>query len=49
MNSENSGTYDPQRLLLNITDEIDLRRKNNILLYQVLVFVIHGKILKSRI
>ena len=27
MNSENSGTYDPQRLLLNITDEIDLRRK----------------------
>ena len=47
MNSENSGTYDPQRLLLNITDEIDLRRKNNILLYQVLVFVIHGKISKS--
>ena len=48
MNSENSGAYDPQRLLLNITDEIDLRRKNNILLYQVLVFVIHGKISKSR-
>ena len=49
MNSENSGTSDHHRLLLNITDEIDLRRKNNILLYQVLIFVIHGKILKSRI
>ena len=28
MNSENSNTYDPQRLLLNLTDKIDLRRKN---------------------
>ena len=28
MNSENSNTNDPQRLLLNLTDKIDLRRKN---------------------
>ena len=28
MNSENSNTFDPQRLLLNLTDKIDLRRKN---------------------
>ena len=27
MNYENSGTSDHHRLLLNITDEIDLRRK----------------------
>ena len=28
MNSENSKTSDPHRLLLNLTDEIDLRRKD---------------------
>ena len=28
MNSENSKTSDPRRLLLNLTDEIDLRRKD---------------------
>ena len=27
MNSKNSKTSDPHRLLLNLTDEIDLRRK----------------------
>ena len=27
MNSENSKTSDPHRLLLNLTDKIDLRRK----------------------
>ena len=27
MNSKNSKTSDPQRLLLNLTDKIDLRRK----------------------
>ena len=27
MNSENSETSDPHRLLLNLTDKIDLRRK----------------------
>ena len=28
MNSKNSRTSDPHRLLLNITDKIDLRRKD---------------------
>ena len=28
MNSENSKTSDPHRLLLNLTDEIDLKRKD---------------------
>ena len=28
MNSKNSKTSDPRRLLLNITDKIDLRRKD---------------------
>ena len=28
MNSENSKTSDPLRLLLNLTDKIDLRRKD---------------------
>ena len=28
MNSENSKSSDPQRLLLNLTDQIDLRRKD---------------------
>ena len=36
MNSENSKTSDPHRLLLNLTDKIDLRRKDKLLLYQTL-------------
>ena len=44
MNSENSKTSDPHRLLLNFTDKIDLRREENILLYQILTFTIHGTI-----
>ena len=44
MNSKNSKTSDPQRLLLNLTDKIDLWRKDNLLLYQILAFAIHGKI-----
>ena len=44
MNSENSKTSDPHRLLLNFTDKIDLRRAENILLYQILTFTIHGTI-----
>ena len=49
MNSENGKSSDPHRLLLNLTDKIDLRRKINILLYQILAFTIHGKISKSHI
>ena len=28
MNPENSKTYDPHRLLLNLSDKIDLKRSN---------------------
>ena len=49
MNSENSETSDPHRLLLNFTDKTDKRRQINILLYQILAFFIHGKILKNHI
>ena len=54
MNSKNSKTSDLQRLLLNLTDKTDLKRKDkyialsnlkiNILLYQTLAFTIYGKI-----
>ena len=44
MNSKNSKTSDLYRLLLNRTDKIVLKRKDNILLYQILAFTIHGKI-----
>ena len=38
LNSKNSETYDRHRLLLNVSDKI------NLLLYQILAFTIHGKI-----
>ena len=41
INSEDSKTSGPHRLLLNLSDEI------NMLLYQTLVFATHGKIQKS--
>ena len=43
MNSENSKTSDPHRLLLNFLDKINLKR-SDMLLYQILVFTMHGKI-----
>ena len=44
MNSENSKISDPYRPSRYLTDKIDLRRKYKyILLYQSLVFIIHGK------
>ena len=49
VNSENSKTSDPRRILLNITDKTELRGKINIFLYQILAFTMHGKILKNRI
>ena len=45
MNFENSKTYDCHRLLINLSDKINLKRARiNILLYQTLAFTIHGKI-----
>ena len=43
-NSKNSGTSDPHRLLLSLLGKIDLQRVINMLLYQTLVFTIHGEI-----
>ena len=44
LNSKNSGTSDSHRLLLNLTDKIDLTTVMNMLLYQALAFTIYGKI-----
>ena len=35
MNSENSKTSDPHRILLKLTDKIDLRRKDKYFVYQI--------------
>ena len=42
INSKNSKTS--HRLLLNPTDKINLREVMNMLVYQTLVFPMHGKI-----
>ena len=44
MNSKNSETSDPHRLLHNLSDKIDQKEVINMLLYHILVFTIHGKI-----
>ena len=44
VNSENSKTCDPQSILLNLTDKINLTEVISLLLYQILAFTIHGKI-----
>ena len=41
LNSENSKTSKPHVLILNLTDKIDLKRGEKVLLYQILVFIIH--------
>ena len=40
INSENSKTSDHRRLLLNLSDKINLKRSDKVLLYQTLVFTI---------
>ena len=40
MNSKNSETSDLHRLLLNLTDKINLKERINMLLYQSLAFTI---------
>ena len=47
MNSENSKTSEPHRLLLNFSDKINLKRSIDMLPCPILTFTIHGKILKS--
>ena len=43
MNSENSRTSKYHVLVLKLTDKLDLKRGQKMLLYQILVFTIHGK------
>ena len=44
MNSENSKTSDPHRLLLNLSDKMKFKKLVNMLLYQTLSFTTHGKV-----
>ena len=44
INSENSRTLKPHILTLKLTNKLDLRFGEKVLLYQILVFVMHGKI-----
>ena len=43
MNSEKSKKSEPHVLILQLTDKLDLRRDEKLLLYQILVFITHGK------
>ena len=50
INSKNSGTADPQRLLLNLTNQMNEKRSDkyiNMSLYQILTYTTHGKIQKK--
>ena len=50
INSKNSGTADPQRLLLNLTNQMNEKRSDkyiNMSLYQILTYTAHGKIQKK--
>ena len=49
MNSEISKTSDPYRLLLNLSDKINLKRSDKYVSLSNLKFTIHDKILKSDI
>ena len=44
MNSKTSKTSDPHKLLLSLTDKINLKEVINIMLYQILTSNIHEKI-----
>ena len=43
MNSENNRTSEYHALVLKLTDKLDLRRGQKLLLYQFLVSIIHGR------
>ena len=48
ISSENSKTSDLHRLLLKLSDKINLKSiDENMLLYQILLCTIHGKIIKK--
>ena len=43
MNSKGFKTSDSHRILLNLANKINLKKSNNLLLYQIIAFTIHGK------
>ena len=43
MNSKNSGISDPHRLLLNLTDKINLKRSDKYVALSTLAFTLHKK------
>ena len=43
MDSENNKTSELSALIFKLTDKLDLRRWEKMLLYQALVFIAHGK------
>ena len=43
INTGNSKTFEPYVLILTFTEKLDLRRGERVLLYQILVFITHGK------
>ena len=43
MNFENSKTSESHVLTRKLTDKLDLKRGEKVLLYQILVFITHGK------
>ena len=47
MNAKNSKTSDPHRLLLNLTDKINIKRSDKYVALSNLACTIHGKILKK--
>ena len=44
MNSTNSKTSDPHRLLLNFSDKTNWKRKDKYVAFSILAFTIHAKI-----
>ena len=49
ISSENSKTSEPHIWILKLTDKLDLKRGEKMLLYQTLVFITHGKTWKAYI
>ena len=49
INSENSKTSQTHVLMCNLTNELDLRRGERLLSYQILLFITYGKTWKTHI
>ena len=43
VNSKNSKTSDPHRLMFNLSNKINLGRNDNMLLYQILASATHAR------